>query len=102
MAARGSIAKQEIIEKLLQIFPDSFEFEKGVRIPIEENGEIIQIKIGLTAAKVNVPNPNGTNSSSVVGGTTNEISTPTISSEDLRITEGEKKEVEDLMKALNL
>ena len=66
MAARGSIAKTEIIKKILETFNDSFLIDKEIRIPIMEDGEEIQIKVTLTAAKVNIPNPNvkGVNSSS--------------------------------------
>lgn len=54
MAARGSIAKEEITNKILTQFPGSFKFDKEIRIPVMENGEQVQIKITLTAAKVNV------------------------------------------------
>ena len=51
MAAKGSIAKEEIISKILEIFPGAFKYEKELRIPMVENGEPIQIKVALTAAK---------------------------------------------------
>lgn len=54
MAIRGAIAKQEITNKILETFEGSFCYEKEIRIPIVENGETIQIKCTLTAAKVNV------------------------------------------------
>lgn len=54
MAARGSIAKEEITNKILAQFPGSFKFDKEIRVPVMENGEQVQIKITLTAAKVNV------------------------------------------------
>lgn len=54
MAARGSIAKETITNQILAAFPGAFKYEKEIRIPIMENGEIIQIKCVLTAAKVNV------------------------------------------------
>lgn len=56
MAARGSIAKEEIANKILAEFPGSFKFDKEIRVPVMENGELVQIKITLTAAKVNVEN----------------------------------------------
>lgn len=50
--ARGSQAKQEILEKLREIFPDSFmEDAKILRIPWIENGETVEIKITMVAAK---------------------------------------------------
>ena len=54
MAARGAIAKEQIIAKILETFPGAFKYEKELRVPVEENGEIVQIKITLTAAKTNV------------------------------------------------
>lgn len=56
MAAKGSIAKQRIIEKILQAFPESFLYNDGkeIRINESEDGNPVQIKITLTAAKVAV------------------------------------------------
>lgn len=56
MAAKGSIAKQRIIEKILQTFPESFLYNDGKEIRINEfeDGNPVQIKITLTAAKVAV------------------------------------------------
>lgn len=56
MAAKGSIAKQRIIEKILQTFPESFLYNDGkeIRINESEDGNPVQIKITLTAAKVAV------------------------------------------------
>ena len=54
MAARGSIAKEQITNQILSNFSGAFKHEKEIRIPIMENGELIQIKCVLTAAKVNV------------------------------------------------
>lgn len=52
MAAKGSIAKEEIFKKLLETFNGSFmEDAKILRIPTVENGEQIEIKVSLTAAK---------------------------------------------------
>ena len=56
MAAKGSILKQEIAEKILTAFPGSFLYNGGkeIRINGTENGENLQIKVALTAAKVAV------------------------------------------------
>ena len=52
MAARGSIVKAEILEKIKESFPSMFSPDgKEWRIPMKENGENIEIKISLTAAK---------------------------------------------------
>ena len=50
--AKGSIAKEAIFKKMLEVFPNSFMADaKTLRIPWEENGETIEIKVALTAAK---------------------------------------------------
>lgn len=56
MAAKGSILKQEIANKILETFPGSFLYNDGkeIRINGTENGERLQIKLSLTAAKVAV------------------------------------------------
>lgn len=56
MAAKGSILKQEVAEKILAAFPGSFLYNDGkeIRINGTENGETLQIKVALTCAKVAV------------------------------------------------
>lgn len=54
MAVKGIQAKADITKKILELFPNSFMNDKEIRIPIMENGEEVQIKVALTAAKVNV------------------------------------------------
>lgn len=54
MAARGAEAKEKIINQILANFAGSFRYDKEIRIPVMENGELIQIKVTLTAAKTNV------------------------------------------------
>ena len=96
--ARGSEAKQQIIQKLLSTFEGSFLYNGGkeVRIPVMENGELVQIKVALTAAKVNVE----------CGA---DMAVPTASSAATPVTDGashltdaEKQETKDLLTSLNL
>ena len=56
MAAKGSILKQEVSEKILKAFPGSFLYNDGKEIRINglENGEQLQIKVTLTCVKVAV------------------------------------------------
>ena len=50
--ARGNEAKQRIFTKLLEVFPGSFmQDDKILRIVEQENGETVEIKVTLTAAK---------------------------------------------------
>lgn len=103
--ARGAEAKKIVTTKLLETFNGAFLYNDGkeVRIPIEENGEEIQIKVALTAAKENVY-PGGDNA---LPGETIER-TESVSQTQERIepikkpTEEELKNVNDLLKALGL
>lgn len=51
MAAKGALAKEDVMKKILEVFPGSFKYDKELRIPMVENGEPLQIKVTLTAAK---------------------------------------------------
>ena len=50
--ARGATSKSYIFNKLLETFPGSFmQDDKILRIPLEEDGSTVEIKVSLTAAK---------------------------------------------------
>lgn len=50
--ARGAESKEKIFQKMLEVFSGSFMADaKTLRIPMEENGEVVEIKVALTAAK---------------------------------------------------
>jgi len=103
--AKGAVAKEAIFQKMLNVFEGSFMWNgnKELRIPFNEEGTEVQIKVTLTAAKDNVY-PEG------VG----EVHAPTVSEWHARDTdinptstlveptEEEKHNVEALLKALNL
>ena len=67
--ARGAASKEQVMAGILAAFPGSFKYDKEIRIPMNEDGEIIQIKCVLTAAKVNVENGGDT----AVPGTTKAV-----------------------------
>ena len=48
--AKGAEEKQMVINKIKEVFPEAFEYDKTIRIPIGD----VQIKVALTAAKDNV------------------------------------------------
>ena len=50
MASRGAEEKQIVIDKIKEVFPEAFEYDKTIRIPVGD----VQIKVALTAAKDNV------------------------------------------------
>ena len=96
--ARGSQAKAVVTQKILETFEGSFLYNNGkeLRIPIVENGEIIQIKVALTAAKVNVES--GSDTALPTAGATQPASVDA----DPHLSETEKKEVNDLLDSLGL
>ena len=50
--AKGAASKERIFAKLLEVFPGSFmQDDKILRIVEQENGETVEIKVTLTAAK---------------------------------------------------
>ena len=100
MAAKGAEAKLEITNKILELFPGSFKYDKEIRIPVIENGEEVQIKVSLTAAKVNVERDGG-----VLDFTKKtETTAPTTSAapQSFEPTEEEKNIVNDLLSKLGL
>jgi hypothetical protein len=96
--ARGSESKEAIKNKILELFPGSFVYNDGkeIRIPMQEAGERVEVKITLTAAKTNVGGATTTES--------NEINFDTAvtgqSASSLMPTAEEKQEVEDLCRKL--
>lgn len=70
MALKGAIAKQEVAQKILDTFKDSFLYEKEIRIPWVEEGVPLQLKLTLTAAKVMV---NAGGDAAVPGGAVEEV-----------------------------
>lgn len=56
MAVRGTRAKVDITQKILETFEGSFTYEKEIRIPYIEDGVEGQIKLVLTASKNMVEN----------------------------------------------
>ena len=92
--AKGTQAKTEITNKILEVFDGAFVNDKEIRIPWEENGEIVQIKVALTCAKVNIENAGG-------AGTVQQT-TSVPAPEDRKITETEKQEVNNLIEKLGL
>ena len=97
--ARGSILKEQITNKILETFPDSFVFDKVIIIPGVENSENLQIKVALTCAKVNVERGGDT---AMPGDTVSAVvptSTPSALTEP---TTEEKERVSDLLSKLGL
>lgn len=98
MAIRGAESKSAITQKILDTFDGAFLYDKEIRIPMNENGEIVQIKCVLTCAKVNVgTDNNATNISTIENSSNTEVKTQTI-----ELTEEEKNNVNTLIEKLGL
>ena len=95
--ARGAKAKEEVIAKILETFSGSFKNDKEIRIPIQEDGEIIQIKVALTAAKVNV-SPDGEDA--IFMNNTSTTPTESVKPSMIEPTEEEKRNVEEIIRNL--
>ena len=105
MAARGTEAKEKVTEIILKTFDGAFMEGKNIRIPYKEGSDEVQIKVTLTAAKTNVPNPE-TEAQSIDNGVTEDnmsdyMNAP-ITTDSIKPTEEEKKEVKDLLGLLGL
>ena len=100
MAIKGAEAKLEITNKILELFPGSFKYDKEIRIPVIENGEEVQIKVSLTAAKVNVERDGGVLDFTKKTETT--AQTTSAAPQSFEPTEEEKNIVNDLISKLGL
>lgn len=81
--ARGQEEKLIVINKIKEVFPEAFEYDKTIRIPIGD----IQIKVALTAAKDNVE-PGG------------DAAVPGVKATKVTITEGAEPVFEDVSAAV--
>lgn len=101
MAAKGTAAKAEITSKILAAFPGSFQYDKEIRVPVLENGEEVQIKVVLTAAKVSVANGADTALPGEFPAPTNAPVTPAQTT-PVEPTAAEKANVAALLRSLGL
>ena len=81
--ARGQEEKLIVINKIKEVFPEAFEYDKTIRIPIGD----VQIKVALTAAKDNVE-PGG------------DTAIPGVKATKVTIAEGAEPVFEDVSKAI--
>ena len=81
--ARGQEEKLIVINKIKEVFPEAFEYDKTIRIPIGD----VQIKVALTAAKDNVE-PGG------------DAAVPGVKATKVTITEGAEPVFEDVSKTI--
>lgn len=96
--ARGQNSKQDATQKILQLFPGSFVYEKEIRLPYTEEGEAIQLKCVLTCAKTNV----GENEDIAIPGETKETVNTTQENTNIEPTQEEKDNVKNLLESFGL
>lgn len=97
MAAKGTEAKNFITQTILQTFEGSFIYGgKEIRVPYDEDGNRVEIKVTLTCAKENV----GGNSAFAV--TESQPTQTAQASVSAAPTEQEKANIADLMSRLGL
>ena len=104
MAAKGTESKNIIFNKLQEVFSNTFWEDEGkiLRIPLNENGSRVEIKVTLTAAKTNLGGDSiesafDNSPSSIVKTTENTNETSA-----LEPTEEEKENVRRLIESLGL
>ena len=104
MAARGAESKERVMQTILETFPSAFKYDKEIRIPMYENGEEIQIKVTLTAAKTNVESGGDTAVPGATKTVVKEMATtgPTETKVPVEPTEEEKRNVANLLNMLGL
>lgn len=107
---KGAVAKQEIFEKMLEVFEGSFIYNNGkeLRIPWDENGVELQVKVVLTCAKDIVSKEEG---GSVINTVKRSAAAPEeedaligfpVPRKKLEPTPEEKQNIEDLLISLGL
>lgn len=98
--ARGATSKQFVFNKILEAFPGSFmQDDKILRIPCEEDGAIVEIKVSLTAAKDVLGKTAPTTESYDWEDTS---ATPTVDPNALQPSEEEKARIAKMMAALGM
>lgn len=100
--AKGAATKEIVTQKILETFEGAFVYGKEIRLPYNEDGVPIEIKVTLTCAKENVgESGSGPATSLNFEGSDTKSAGPT-ATEIIKPTEAEKKNVETLLSSLGL
>lgn len=108
MAARGSVAKENVIKKLAQAFGNDFigENDKKIYLWANDGGERVQIALTLTCPKTFIDAPNAAAPSENLGDWDfrDEVPKPMAATkaEPAVITEQETENIANLLKKLGL
>ena len=100
MAAKGTQSKTVIFNKLQESFPGAFWEDEGkiLRIPLNEEGSCVEIKVTLTAAK----NILGDGAVASAFQPSPGVSSSVEPAPAIEVTEEEKERVAQLIKSLGL
>ena len=101
---KGSLAKEQIFAKMLEVFEGSFMYNNGkeLRINWEEDGNPVQIKVALTAAKEPVSPEGEVMKAAAAASEETSINTSFSTPKLVEPTIEEKQNVEMLLKSLGL
>ena len=105
MAVRGSLAKSEVIKKIIDAFGDSYigEFSGKQYVWANDGGQKVQIAIALTCPKTNVGDATPDRTSNVLDfENMNAADVCNTTRRNVEITEDEKAHIQKLMAELNL
>ena len=109
MAAKGTVAKQQVINKIQKTFGSDFigEVDKKIYVWAQENGEKVQIAISLTCPKApvavaNVPTVIPVDESNEWNFEEMSITTTPPPKKPVVFSAEEEKNIEDLIKKLGL
>ena len=80
--AKGQVAKEKLFAKIMEVFPNAFweEQNKILRVPMDDGGTDVEIKVALTCAKDIIGGGDATevaSSESPVSSTTDATPAPT-------------------------
>lgn len=104
MAARGTESKNILFAKLMEIYSGAFWEDEGkvLRVPMDENGQRIELKVTLTAAKTNLGGDSVASAFDSGPAIIPTSTSTTNESNSLEPTEEEKQNIQSLIEALNL
>lgn len=105
MAARGTESKNKIFTKLMEAYPNAFWEDEGkiLRVPLDENGTRVEIKITLTAAKNNLGGEVAESAFPEESPVKSDfMPAPAAPNKETEVTPEEKENVRKLIESLNL
>ena len=107
MAIKGQASKDALIQELLNYFGDrAFQYDKEIRVNMMEDGQLTQIKLTLTAAKVMV---NAGGDAAMPGDTVEEVAAAPVQATldaskvvNIETSAAEKENLSKLLRSLGL